>query len=384
MAYRFLLPGRTVIGENALAECEGIIKGFGKKALVVTGKTVGKTSAAKSLYGLLNKWGIEFYVFDGITGEPTVGMIDAGVLAYVNEGCDFLIGIGGGSPLDSVKAIAAMSVLNGKISDYIGVMIESDFPPMVLIPTTAGTGSEATKFTVITDTDNDVKMLLKGDSLMPDLAVIDPSFTQSSPRHVTAGTGIDALTHAVESYISKKANAITDIYAKDAVRRIFLHLKRAFFDGSDYTARKEMAIAAYEAGVCINNSSVTIVHGMSRPIGALFHVPHGFSNTLLLEECMRYIEDSCYEKFADLARVIGAAKPQTDDVEASGIFLYELGRLCGQLETPALSQFGVKKEDFLKKIDKMAEDALISGSPQNSPKELSKEDLILIYKKIWK
>jgi alcohol dehydrogenase class IV len=184
MAYQFLVPSRTVMGENALAECAGLIGTMGKKAFVVTGKHVTKTGLTKRLTDLLEEQGITAVVFSDITGEPTDKMIEAGVGLYQKEKCDFLAAIGGGSPLDSAKAIAAMSVLPGRISDYMGKEIEGTFPPLVLIPTTAGTGSEATKFTIITDTESDVKMLLKGDALIPDLAVIDPALTVTAPRSI--------------------------------------------------------------------------------------------------------------------------------------------------------------------------------------------------------
>ena len=383
MAYQFTLPGRTVIGEDALQASEAAIKTLGKKAFVVTGKHVTKAGIVKILTDLLKKWGIDEAVFSDITGEPTDKMIAAGVEAYKAAGCDFLIAIGGGSPLDSAKAIAAMSVLGGQVSDYMGKEIEGDFPPLVLIPTTAGTGSEATKFTIITDTENDVKMLLKGDALLPDLAVVDPVFTLTAPQNITAATGMDALTHAVESYTSRKGNALTDMYALDAIKRIFLYLPAAYNDGSDQKARKEMAIAAYEAGVCINNASVTLVHGMSRPIGALFHVPHGISNAMIMKECLGYVLDGCYERFANIARTIGAAEVSDDDKEAAERFLEKLAELCSQLNIPTLEAYGIKKDVFDSYVDKMAQDAMTSGSPSNTIKAVSKQDLIEIYNGLW-
>ncbi|SHI12320.1 Alcohol dehydrogenase, class IV [Sporobacter termitidis DSM 10068] len=383
MAYHFTLPGRTVIGENALESCEPYIRGFGKKAFIVTGKIVTKTGLLKVLTGRLDAWGIAWAAFNDITGEPTDKMISAGVRAYREAGCDFIAAIGGGSPLDSAKAIGAMTVLDGKISDYMGREISGGFPPLVLIPTTAGTGSEATKFTIITDTENDVKMLLKGDALLPDLAVIDPTLTVSSPRDITAATGMDALTHAVESYTSRRANTLTDMYALDAIKRIFSWLVKAYEDGSDKRAREEMAIAAYEAGVCINNASVTVVHGMSRPIGALFHVSHGISNAMLIAECLAYVLDGCYDRFAAIARAIGAADASASDKEAAGAFLTSLVKLCGALNIPTLREYGIVKAEFDAQCDKMATDAMLSGSPSNTRKDLCRDDLIAIYKKLW-
>ncbi len=310
-------------------------------------------------------------------------MIEAGVKAYQATGCDFILAIGGGSPLDSAKAIAAMSVLGGRISDYMGVEIKGQFPPVALIPTTAGTGSEATKFTIITDTVKDIKMLLKGDALLPQLAIVDPFFSLTSPPEITAATGMDALTHAVEAYTSRKANALTDVYALSAVKRIFGYLPIAYSDGSNEKAREEMQIAAFEAGVCINNASVTLVHGMSRPIGALFHVPHGISNAMLITECLSYALDGCYERFGALARTIGAAGGDTPEEEAAQLFLQALKKLCKHCNIPTLEEYGIKKADFKAAMDKMASDAMASGSPSNTIKPVEKEDLLTIYQSLW-
>jgi alcohol dehydrogenase class IV len=383
MAYEFSLPGRTIMGENALEASEKVIKKLGQKAFIVSGKNVTKTGTVKILTDLLDKWGIEFEIFNDITGEPTEVMIYSGVEAYKKTECDFCIAIGGGSPLDSGKAIIAMTKLSGEISDYMGVEMEGDFPPLVLIPTTAGTGSEATKFTIITDSKRDVKMLLKGEALLPDLAVIDSKFSLTAPKSVTAATGMDALTHAVEAYTSRKANPLTDTYALSAIKRIFKYLPLVYADGNNKKAREEMAIAAYEAGVCINNSSVTLVHGMSRPIGAMFHVAHGISNAMLIKECLSYILDGCYERFGEIGRAINAVDNEKSDKEAAEAFLEKLEFLCNTCEIPTLKEYGISKEDFDGVVDKMAEDAMASGSPLNTIKDVKKQDLLTIYNNLW-
>lgn len=383
MAYQFVVPDRTIIGEDSLKQSLPAIKAIGKKALIVTGKVVTKAGIVNVLTDLLEQEGISYEIFNEITSEPTDYMIEQGVMVYKDKECDFIIGIGGGSPLDSAKAIGAMSVLEGEISDYLGKEIEGDFPAMVLIPTTAGTGSEATKFTIITDSKRDVKMLLKGDALLPRLAVIDPSLSMSAPKSVTSATGMDALTHAVESYTSRKGNPITDIFALSAIKRIFTYLPIAYSNGEDKKAREELAIAAYEAGICINNASVTLIHGMSRPIGALFHVPHGVSNAMIIKEGLAFALDGCYDRFADIARTIGAAAYEEAEETAANAFLKVLEELCITVEIPTLREYGIDKEDFEKRIDKMAEDAMASGSPSNTIKKVKKDDLIQIYKKLW-
>lgn len=379
----FKTPEYTLIGSKALEEAKPYLKKCGKKALIVTGKHVVLSDMMAELKKALEEIGIAYFVFDGITGEPTNVMIDEGIAAYKENGCDFCIGIGGGSPLDSAKAIAAMITNEGKIADYNGKVIEKPIPPVVAIPTTAGTGSEATQFTVITDVEKDIKMLLKGGYLVPKIAIVDPAYTYSAPKSITAATGMDALTHAIEAYTSRKALPVTDTLAVSAVKRIMKYLPAAYKDGSDEKARYEMSVASYEAGICINNSTVTLVHGMSRPIGALFHVAHGISNAMLLTKCLAFALDGAYEKFANLGREIGAATAEDDDKTASEKFIEALNEICKICEIPALLEYGIPKDEFFAHMEKMAHDALTSGSPGNTMKPISEQDIIEIYKKLW-
>ena len=379
----FKTPEYTLIGSKALEEAKPYLKKCGKKALIVTGKHVVLSDMMAELKKALEEIGIAYFVFDGITGEPTNVMIDEGIAAYKESGCDFCIGIGGGSPLDSAKAIAAMITNEGKIADYNGKVIEKPIPPVVAIPTTAGTGSEATQFTVITDVEKDIKMLLKGGYLVPKIAIVDPAYTYSAPKSITAATGMDALTHAIEAYTSRKALPVTDTLAVSAVKRIMKYLPAAYKDGSDEKARYEMSVASYEAGICINNSTVTLVHGMSRPIGALFHVAHGISNAMLLTKCLAFALDDAYEKFANLGREIGAATAEDDDKTASEKFIEALNEICKICEIPTLLEYGIPKDDFFAHMEKMAHDALTSGSPGNTMKPISEQDIIEIYKKLW-
>ena len=383
MASKFIMPKQIISGENALQQSKEVIRTLGTKALVVSGKVMNRIGNVRIVTNLLDEIGIGWTVYDDITGEPDDVMIDGGVEAYKANGCDFLIAIGGGSPMDSMKAIGALITNPGKIADYMGKEITNPLPPMVAIPTTAGTGSGATPFTIITDTKTSIKMLLKGTVLIPDVAIVDASFTVSSPKSVTNATGLDALTHAVEGYTSKKASPLTDVYAVDAVKRIFQYLPRAYGNGEDMEAREEMILAALEAGVVINNSSVTLVHGMSRPIGANFHVPHGLSNAMLLKVCLTFALDGTYERFADLGRAIGAATEEDNDETAAKAFLDAIIQLCETLEVPTLAEYGVDKEAFCEVMDKMADDAIASGSPGNTRKTTTKADVLKMYKELW-
>ena len=379
----FVIPNHTVVGTNVLGEATPLLKKMGNKAFIVTGKHVAVSNMMKQLTALLDENGIDCVIFDGITGEPTDTMIEKGVEMLKSSGCDFIIGIGGGSPLDSAKAIAAMAVNEGSIADYNGKEITGEILPLAAIPTTAGTGSEATKFTVITDSEKGIKMLLKGDVLVPKLAIVDSSFTVGAPKSVTSATGLDALTHAVEAYTSRKAFSMTDTLAVSAVKRIMKYLPIAYREPDNSLAREQMSIAALEAGICINNSSVTIVHGMSRPIGALFHVPHGMSNAMLLKECLSFAVSGAYEKFANLGRETGVAGDSDSDETAAEKFIDSLQSICDVCEIPTLEQYGIDKDEYYSKISKMATDAVASGSPANTVKEVTVDDCIEIYKKLY-
>lgn len=379
----FVIPNHTVVGTNVLGEAAPLLKKMGNKAFIVTGRHVAVSDMMKQLTDLLDENGIDCVIFDGITGEPTDTMIENGVEMLKSSGCDFIIGIGGGSPLDSAKAIAAMAVNEGSIADYNGKEITGEILPLAAIPTTAGTGSEATKFTVITDSEKGIKMLLKGDVLVPKLAIVDSSFTVGAPKSVTSATGLDALTHAVEAYTSRKAFSMTDTLAVSAVKRIMKYLPIAYREPDNSLAREQMSIAALEAGICINNSSVTIVHGMSRPIGALFHVPHGMSNAMLLKECLSFAVSGAYEKFANLGRETGVASDSDSDETAAEKFIDSLQNICDVCEIPTLEQYGIDRDEYYSKISKMATDAVASGSPANTVKEVTVDDCIEIYKKLY-
>lgn len=379
----FVIPNHTVVGTNVLGEAAPLLKKMGNKAFIVTGRHVAVSDMMKQLTALLDENGIGCVIFDGITGEPTDTMIENGVEMLKSSGCDFIIGIGGGSPLDSAKAIAAMAVNEGSIADYNGKEITGEILPLAAIPTTAGTGSEATKFTVITDSEKGIKMLLKGDVLVPKLAIVDSSFTVGAPKSVTSATGLDALTHAVEAYTSRKAFSMTDTLAVSAVKRIMKYLPIAYKEPDNSLAGEQMSIAALEAGICINNSSVTIVHGMSRPIGALFHVPHGMSNAMLLKECLSFAVSGAYEKFANLGRETGVASDSDSDETAAEKFIDSLQNICDVCEIPTLEQYGIDRDEYYSKILKMATDAVASGSPANTVKEVTVDDCIEIYKKLY-
>lgn len=384
MAKQFIMPGQIFYGEGALESASGAIASCGKKALIVTDPMMEKLGNVDAVKKMLDAAGTDSAVFSGVTGEPTDKMVEEGLLVWSRENCDFLIAVGGGSPIDTMKAIAVVAQSGGSINDFYGKEIKLKLPSMVAIPTTSGTGSEATQFTIITNTGKDIKMLLKGACLMPDIAVDDPAFTRTAPPSVTAATGLDALCHAAEAYTSKKAQPMTDTLAMSAVKRIFAWLPECYRNGDNMEARTQMSLAALEAGIAFNNASVTVIHGMSRPIGALFHVAHGVSNAMLLPTCFSYVYEAAADRFAALARAIGVAEAREEDLAAAGKFVEACKELCGFCKIPTPEQYGIDREAFLMAVPKMTQDALASGSPGNTVMDLGAADIEKMYRALWK
>lgn len=380
MAREFISCPHLFTGENALSDAASTITSLGNKCFIVTDEMMIKLGNIKKLTDILEQNNKEYVIFSGISGEPTDLMINEGLNSYLENGCDYMVAMGGGSPIDSMKAIA-MSAKLGKgvnLNTMMGKSFTDSVVPMVAIPTTAGTGSETTQFTIITDTVNSVKMLLKGPSLIPAIAIIDPSFTMTAPKSVTAATGVDALCHAVEAYTSRKAQTLSNTFALSAIEKIFKYLPVCYDEADNVEARTNMAIAAYEAGCAFNNSSVTIVHGMSRPIGANFHIAHGLSNAVLLEACINYCKDDIKADLAEIARKTGISS-ECCDVCATNQFLEKLHELLVHLNIPSMKEIIKDHDLYISLVEKMASDAIISGSPANTKKDLTNKDLESIY-----
>ena len=381
--YQFKVPDKIMMGDNIVASVENIFNLYGKHALIVTGPNIARSTMIASLERTLDNDRVKYNVITNIEGEPTVSMIEAGVKAYHEYGCDFIIGLGGGSPLDSAKAIAAMTVLEGSIADYKGIRIDDvELPPVICIPTTAGSGSEVTQYTIITEENTGVKMLLRGNSLLPKVAMLDYTFANGCPKTVTASAGLDALTHAIEAFISVNAQPLSDALALSAIKRIMRYLPQAYRDGSNFNARREMAIASLQAGICINNSSVTLIHGMSRPIGARFHVPHGMSNAMLLNVCLSDMEMAARHNLSRIATYLRIQA--VDEIDASEKFVEEVEKLVGRLEVPTMSEFGIDRDAYMAAVDDMSFEAIMSGSPSHAPREYTADDIRDIYIRAYK
>lgn len=385
MSHSILLPRIMEIGRDACQGLPTILDSLGiKKPLIITDHMMVKLGYVDNVQAILKEVNIVADVFSDTVPEPTEKSIEAGVSLIKAKDYDGLIALGGGSPIDSAKAIAILGKFGGVIRDYkFPRQVNETGLPIIAIPTTAGTGSEVTRFTIITDEANNEKLLCVGMGFMPIAAIVDYSLTISVPPRTTADTGIDAMTHAIEAYVSQKRNAYSDQQALAALRLIGPNIQKAYHDGTDEDAREAMMLGSTLAGIAFCNSSVALVHGMSRPIGALFHVPHGLSNAMLLPSITEFGISSAPDRYADCARALGAADHSETDSQANLNLINYLKNLNVELSVPTLEKFGIQKENFDALIDTMCEQAFASGSPNSNPRIPSLEEMMKLYTSLW-
>jgi alcohol dehydrogenase class IV len=380
------LPRQLRVGGGTVTELPDLVATLGgQRPLLVTDKYLESTGAAERLLDLLRVAGMDPQLFSDTVPDPTSESLTALVAAQAAHGSDLVIGFGGGSPMDTAKAVALLAEQGGRMRDYKAPRVNlGPALPVIAIPTTAGSGSEATQFTIITDSETDEKMLCTGLAFLPTAAIVDYELTMSMPPRLTADTGIDALTHAVEAYVSRKANPFSDGMALQAISAIGRHLRRVYADGSDAVAREAMMTASLQAGIAFSNASVALVHGMSRPIGAHFHVAHGLSNAMLFAAVTEFSIDAAEERYATCARALGVASDSDSDALAAQGLVDELRQLCADLEVPTPEAYGVDQDRWHGLIPLMAEQALASGSPNNNPKVPSADDICGIYTRIFR
>ncbi|GLV74411.1 iron-containing alcohol dehydrogenase [Streptomyces hygroscopicus] len=382
---QFSQPGDLRVGGGALAQLPDVLKRLGLcRPLVVTDRFLLDTGPARRVMTILEAQGMTPRLFHETVPDPTTDSLKAAVAAAGEHGCDAVIGLGGGSPMDTAKAVALLVAQGGAMADY-KAPVRNDGPalPIIAVPTTAGSGSEATQFTIITDSVSQEKMLCAGRSFLPAAAIVDYELTLSMPARLTADTGIDALTHAIEAYVSKKATPLTDGLCLTAISSIGRHLRRVHADGSDAEARAAMMVAATQAGIAFSNSSVALVHGMSRPIGAHFQVAHGLSNAMLLVAVTEFSISAATARYADCARALGLADSGHDDGAAARRLVAGLTDLCRDLGVPTPREYGIDHEAWHRLIPVMARQALASGSPANNPRVPSAEDIERLYTSIY-
>jgi alcohol dehydrogenase class IV len=385
MAIEVLLPPILKVGGGAFAEAWSILKQLGvKRPLIVTDTVLVRIGLAESLREQIEKAGIACGVFSEAVPDPTTDVVAAGLQAFIRGEHDGLVSLGGGSPIDSAKAIGILASNGGVLSDYkVPTEIPNRSPLHLAIPTTAGTGSEVSRFTVITDSETNEKMLIAGAPLVPDAAIVDFELTISMPARLTADTGIDSLTHAIEAHVSRKANAFADVFAMAAMKTIWTELPTVFHEPGNRRARESMMLAATQAGMAFSNASVALVHGMSRPMGAHFHVPHGLSNAMLLPAVTAFSVEAAEGRYAECARTMGVATQLDSDAQAGRRLVDALFARNQYLEVPSPKTFGIPEERYFSLVPTMAEQAWASGSPQNNPRIPTMKEIEEIYRQIW-
>ncbi|OAI41626.1 alcohol dehydrogenase [Verrucomicrobia bacterium SCGC AG-212-E04] len=386
MPFVFNIPAAVVTGAGASREVVTQVRRLGgSRVLIVTDDFMVGSGVVQPFVELLRGGGIDSAIFSGVQPDPTEQNVVDGLAALREARADVLVAIGGGSPIDCAKAIGMLATNGGQVRDYMGYeKIPRAGLPLIAIPTTAGTGSEVTRASVITDPARDEKMLLMSVQLVPQVALVDFELTMSMPGPLTAAVGVDTLTHAIEAYVSKKANGVTDPIALSCVSLVAQHLRPAFREPGNRAAREAMSLAACQGGMAFGNSSVCLVHGMSRPIGALFHVPHGISNAMLLPAVTRFSLRGSIARYATVARVMGAARAEDADEAAAEALIAELDALNRDLSIPRLREHPRMDETrFLASLQKMAADALASGSPANNPVVPTAAEIVALYRAAW-
>jgi len=383
MTQSIVAPRQMIIGGGSLSRLGDLLTQFGfSRPLVVTDPWMVSSGTIEKCLAPLRAAGFTPSVFHETVPDPTDTVIIAGVAVLQAGDFDVLIGFGGGSPMDTAKAMAILAAAPaGTPMSAFKVPFAADRAalPIICIPTTAGTGSEATRFTVITDAARDEKMLIAGLGALPLAAIVDHELTRTVPARTKADTGIDSLTHALEAYVSKKANTVSDMYAERAMRLIGPHLRRVYKDAGDDAAREAMMLGATLAGLAFSNASVALIHGMSRPIGAHFHVPHGLSNAMLLPVVTGYGLNHALPRYAQAARCIGCAAPADADQLAGAKLMEELRALNHELEVPSPAAYGIAQDKWNKLLPVMADQALASGSPGNNPRVPDAAEIMALY-----
>lgn len=373
----FQSPERLLFGWGSVGKTGEEALRYGTKALIVSGKTSSRASGAlDAVCASLKSAGISVTLFCEVESDPSVHTVTVGATLARDSGADIVIALGGGSPLDAAKAISVMATHSGNIVDYEKTALTRKGIPVIAIPTTAGTGSEVTKFVVITDTDRKVKMLISSPFLIPRVALLDPQLTLSIPPAFTAGPGMDALTHAIEAFQSSLAAPTTDVFALSAIRLIGGNLVKATLNGANVEARTAMLLGQMHAGLAFGNASVALVHAMSRPLGAHFGIPHGQANAILLPWVMEYNRPACPEKFVRIAEALGCDVQGLPLKEASRLAVTTVREIYADTGLPlTLAELGVPAES----LPQLAQDASQSGSVLFNPRKPTLSEIEQLY-----
>ncbi len=377
MSNAFYIPSLNLMGIGCLEEAVKAIKSHGfTKALIVTDKVLNKLGAVNKLTTLLDKANVAAVVFDETKPNPTIENVNDGLALLKDNQCDCVISFGGGSPHDCAKGIALLATNGGEIKDYEGVDVSAKPQlPLISINTTAGTASEMTRFCIITDEARHIKMAIVDKNVTPIISVNDPELMLAKPASLTAATGMDALTHAIEAYVSIAATPVTDAVAIKAIEMVQANLREAVQNGDNLTARDNMAYAQFMAGMAFNNASLGYVHAIAHQLGGFYDLPHGVCNAILLPHVQQYNAKVVPARLADVARAMGVDTNGMTDEQAANAGLDAIRQLSKDVNIPAgLEELGVKRDDF----DVLAENALKDACGFTNPKQASHEEIVAI------
>ena len=385
MTFEFHMPETLLFGGASRHRAGEVAARLGmRKVLLVSDRFLTGLPVYREVLDSLRDKGMEVFGFSEMEAEPSDQVVRLAVEALKEHQCDGAVSLGGGSCIDTAKAACVWLVNGGELSDFQGYhkVVHSGLPH-IAIPTTAGTGSEATRITVINDLRRNVKMMCLDNAFLPDAAIIDYETTLSMPAALTAYVGLDALTHAIEAYVSRKANPLSDSFALSAIRLISGSIMTAFHRPGDLAAREAMMQAATYAGIAFSNASVCAVHGLSRPIGALFHVPHGLSNAFLLPVVTAHSMEGNISRYAQIARSMGLGDIGMSDDQLATAAVDLLKALNKNLKIPSMEAWGIEATSYANSLKQMVQDAIDSGSPANNPRIFTPEELAEIYREAY-
>jgi alcohol dehydrogenase class IV len=371
---------------GAVKETGSLAKELGKKALIITDNLLEKLGVLDEVKNSLEIAAVPFGVFNKVVTEPTLEYVGEALKVYKDESADLLIGVGGGSSMDTAKAVSALVGNPGKkLGEFAGKnMVPRPGAAVIEIPTTAGTGSEVSKFCVISDTAKDVKILMGSPHLIAQIAIVDPLMTVQMPRRVTAATGMDALTHAIEAYINTVPNkAIVDFHAIQAIRLISGNLRQAWCNGSNLEARSNVMLGALEAGLALGNVASALVHAMARVLGGYFHISHGILIAAILPVVVEFSISGDPKRYADVAEAMGEKTEGLPLMEAASLAVKAVRKLSEDIQIPTLRGLGIEEKKFISVLEEMAKAVESDAIGKLNPRLVTKEEAIELYRKAF-
>ena len=376
----FYSPNKIILGMNTTSILpEEIHKLGGGRLLLVTDPGVVRAGLISPVEEALKSKNLDYFLYDAVEPEPPARVIDQGAELFNSEGCRIILGLGGGSSLDVAKGISLLAVNKGRILDYCGIdRVPQKGAPLVLMPTTAGTGSEATRVLVFTDEEQNLKNVVFTPHALADTAIVDPAFSLSMPPEVTADTGMDAMVHAIETYVSMNATVFSDIFAERAIELIASYLPIACAKGSNGEARYQMSVAATIAGLAFGSGGLGAVHALAYPLGTEYHMTHGRTNAIMLPHVMEYNLSGNPEKFARIAQLMGQCTEGYSRMEAAGMAADGIRELLDAIDVSYhIADYGIPEEDLSKLVDGALKQARLF---EPNPRDLAEKDVKSIYK----